>query len=143
MKKFLIKVNGTQYEVEVEEIREQGSNIDIVSQARASMPSPAPAPKAVPEPAAAPKPAPAAPKAESASKSVPTGAKTITAPMPGTILDINVNVGDKVKKGQVLLILEAMKMENEIVAPFEGTVASINTSKGATVNAGDVLVSIS
>ena len=140
MKKFLIKVNGNQYEVEVEEIREQGAVIESVSQARASIPTPAP----TPTPAPAPKPAPAAPKAETAaSKSVPSGANTITAPMPGTILDISVNVGDSVKKGQILLILEAMKMENEIVSPFDGNVASINVSKGASVNAGDVLVSIS
>jgi len=62
--------------------------------------------------------------------------------MPGTILDIRVNQGDTVNKGQVLLILEAMKMENEIVAPNDGTVASINVSKGASVNGGEVLVSL-
>jgi biotin carboxyl carrier protein len=62
--------------------------------------------------------------------------------MPGTILSINVAVGDAVKKGQVLLVLEAMKMENEIVSPVDGTVASVNTSKGSSVNAGDLLVSL-
>ena len=63
---------------------------------------------------------------------------TITAPMPGTILKVNVNAGDAVKKGQVLLILEAMKMENEIVAPADGKIASVNVAKGTSVNAGDV-----
>jgi biotin carboxyl carrier protein len=62
--------------------------------------------------------------------------------MPGTILGVKVNPGDTVKKGQVLLILEAMKMENEIVAPNDGTVATVNVSKGTSVNAGDVLVSM-
>ena len=66
----------------------------------------------------------------------------VTAPMPGTILNIGVTVGDIVKKGQVLVILEAMKMENEIVAPSDGTVASINVASGTSVNAGDLLVSL-
>jgi biotin carboxyl carrier protein len=62
--------------------------------------------------------------------------------MPGTILNITASVGDRVKRGQVLLILEAMKMENEIVAPSDGTVASINVAGGASVNAGDLLVTL-
>lgn len=66
----------------------------------------------------------------------------VTAPMPGTILNIVASVGDKVKRGQVLLILEAMKMENEIVAPADGTVVSINVTSGTSVNAGDLLASI-
>jgi biotin carboxyl carrier protein len=136
MKKFLIKVNGSQYEVEVEEIREDITNIETVSQARAAMPSPATvaAPKAAPAPKK-----PAAP----VNNPVPAGANTVTAPIPGVVLGINVNVGDNVKKGQVLMILEAMKMENEIVAPSDGQVSSINITKGASVNAGDVLVSLS
>lgn len=128
MKKFLIKVNGNQYEVEVEEVRD-GSVV-------ASAPSYTPAPAA---------PAPAAPKSAPApqkSASGPAGAVKISAPMPGTILSVSVNPGDSVKKGQVLLILEAMKMENEIVAPQDGTVASVNVVKGASVNAGDLLVSL-
>lgn len=131
MKKFLIKVNGNQYEVEVEEVRDGSVATEVAS---------APAPKAAPSPAAAPAPAPAAaPKKDNA---VPAGAATIKAPMPGTILGVKVNTGDVVKKGQVLLILEAMKMENEIVAPNDGTVASVNVSKGTSVNAGDVLLSL-
>jgi len=131
MKKFLIKVNGNQYEVEVEEIRDGAS----APQVTLSTPSAAP----VPSPAPAQETKAAAPKKDS---TVPAGATAIKAPMPGTILDIRVNQGDTVKKGQVLLILEAMKMENEIVAPNDGTVASINVSKGASVNVGEVLVSL-
>jgi len=130
MKKFLIKVNGNQYEVEVEEIREAGAAAPQVS----SVPSPVPvasAPQKTEQPAA---------KADTA---VPSGAATVSAPMPGTILKVNVNNGDAVKKGQVIIVLEAMKMENEIVAPSDGTIASVNVAQGASVNAGDVLVSIS
>lgn len=137
MKKFLIKVNGSQYEVEVEEVKGEETSLDTVNQARASMPSSVAAPAAPAPKAAAPAPKPAA------ATAVPAGAKTITSPMPGTILNINVNVGDAVKKGQVMLILEAMKMENEITAAFDGQVSSINVSKGSSVNAGDVLISLS
>lgn len=128
MKKFIVNVNGKSYEVEVEEVG--GSAQTIVS-------SPAPAAPAQPK-AAAP-----APKAESKpAQAVPQGAEVVEAPMPGTILDIKVNQGDTVKKGQVLLILEAMKMENEIMAPRDGKVTAINTSKGSSVNVGDPLVSL-
>ena len=82
------------------------------------------------------------PKHAAKDTAVPAGACTVTAPMPGTILKVNVSVGDKVKKGQILLILEAMKMENEIVAAGDSTVATVNVSKGSSVNAGDVLVSL-
>ena len=70
------------------------------------------------------------------------GAVTVKAPMPGNILDVKVAAGASVKAGDVLVILEAMKMENEIVAPQDGTVASVNVNKGDTVNSGDVLVSM-
>ncbi|MBB6218143.1 biotin carboxyl carrier protein, partial [Anaerosolibacter carboniphilus] len=116
MKKFNITVNGNTYEVEVEEI------------GGVSAPAPAARPAAAPAPAAAPKAA--------APKAVPAGGKSITAPMPGTILDIKIKEGDTVKSGQVLVILEAMKMENEIMAPADGKVVSISTNKGASVNAG-------
>ncbi|HPD00464.1 MAG TPA: biotin/lipoyl-binding protein [Acetivibrio sp.] len=133
MKKFLIKVNGSQYEVEVEEIRNGVASEPQVTLSQ-SAPKAAPAPTPAPAPAAAP-----APKADS---SVPAGANVIKAPMPGTILKVNVNTGDAVKKGQVLLILEAMKMENEILAPNDGTVASVNVSQGSSVNVGDVMISL-
>lgn len=82
-------------------------------------------------PAAAPAPAP-----------VSAGGETVKSPMPGTILDVKVKVGDKVEEGQLLMILEAMKMENEIMAPVSGTVASVNVSAGSAVASGDVLCSI-
>ncbi|QZY54710.1 biotin/lipoyl-containing protein [Crassaminicella profunda] len=129
MKKFNITVNGKAYEVEVEEVGGVAAPAPV---ARPAAPAPRPAaPKAAPAPA---------PKAAPAPAAAPAGGNSVTAPMPGTILDIKVNVGDTVENGQVLLILEAMKMENEIMAPAGGKVVSINTSKGASVNAGDVLV---
>jgi biotin carboxyl carrier protein len=129
MKKFLINVNGKSYEVEVEEIKDGGT----VAEPRAAAPAPKPAaaPQPAPKPAAAPAAAPAA---------VPAGAATVTSPMPGTILAVNVKVGEAVKKGQVLCILEAMKMENEIMAAGDGVVASIEVSAGDSVNTGQVLV---
>ena len=117
MKKFVIKVNGNVYEVEVEEAT------GVVNTPIAT-------------PAAAPAPAPAAPTP------APAGATVVSAPMPGTILDIKVSAGQSVNAGDVLCVLEAMKMENEIVAPSAGVVAAINTSKGASVNTGDALVSL-
>ncbi len=129
MKKFIIKVNGVSYEVEVEEA-------DQVAGAPAQAPVMTPAPA----PAAAPAAKPQAPPAAAAPAAV--SGEAITAPMPGTILDVLVAVGQNVQKGDVLCILEAMKMENEIVAPRDGVVASIGTSKGASVNAGDPLVGL-
>ena len=123
MRKFNITVNGVAYEVEVEE----------VAAGEASAPAAA-ALKAAPK-AAAPAAKPAAPKAAP----VANGTK-VNAPMPGTILDVKVAQGQAVKKGDVLLILEAMKMENEILAPQDGTVAQVAVSKGASVNSGDPLV---
>lgn len=126
MKKFVVKVNGNVYNVEVEETQ---------NFTNAPISAPAPAAKAAPVVAPAAPAAPAAP--------VPAGAETINAPMPGTILDIKVNAGAKVKSGDVLCILEAMKMENEIVAPHDGTVSAVNVTKGASVNTGDALISLS
>lgn len=132
MKKFLIKVNGTQYEVEVEEVRDDSAvSTQLVKEVKHAASSAVPV--------AAPAPKPIAPKADN---SVPAGASSIVAPMPGTILKVNVSNGDTVKKGQVLLILEAMKMENEIVAPNDGKIASVNVEKGKSVSVGDVMVSL-
>ena len=127
MKKYRVNVNGTDYEITLEE----------VTGAEASKPS---APVAQPAPAAAPAPAevPAAPAATAA----PAGGEQILSPMPGNILNVNVKVGDAVKKGQVLLILEAMKMENEIMAPKDGTITSVNVQNGSTVESGALLVTI-
>ena len=111
MKKYRVNVNGTVYEVELEEIT-------------GAAPAAAPAPAAV---AAAP------------VAAAPAGGEQITSPMPGNILSVNVAACDTVKKGQVLMILEAMKMENEIMCPCDGKIVSVNTSKGATVESGTLL----
>ena len=138
MRKFMIKVNGKMYEVEAEEIT---GNAPAASVQTAQ---PAAAPVAQPVPQAAPA-APAAPAAEPVSAAPAASAQggtKIEAPMPGTINDIKVSVGETVKKGAILVILEAMKMENEILAPCDGVVASVNVTKGASVNTGDLLVSL-
>ncbi len=110
MKKYKVNVNGTAYEVEIEEMTG----------------APAAAPVAA---------APAAPAASGAGES-------ITSPMPGNILAVNVAAGDMVKKGQVLMILEAMKMENEIMAPHDGKVTAVAVTKGAAVESGALLCTI-
>ncbi len=115
MKKYRVNVNGTVYEVELEEIT--GAAAAPVAAAPAAPAAPAPAPVA---------PAPA-------------GGEKITSPMPGNILAVNVAAGDTVKRGQVLMILEAMKMENEIMCPRDGVVASVAVTKGATVDSGTLL----
>ena len=129
MRTFQVKVNGVPYQVEVEET------------ADGFMPSPQAAPAAAaPVPVAAPAaPAPAAVPAAPVAAPVAGGEK-INSPMPGTILDVRVSAGQTVKKGQVLCILEAMKMENEIISPRDGTVAQVVANKGASVNAGDPLM---
>jgi len=128
MRKFNINVNGKSYEVEVEEVRDGVAAAPVVASAPA-------APKTVSTPKATPAPAPKA-----APVSVPAGANTVVAPMPGTILSINVKAGDTVKKGQILCILEAMKMENEIMSGVDATVTSIAVNQGDSVNTGQVLV---
>ena len=110
MKKYRVTVNGTAYEIELEELTGAAPAADAP---------------------AAPAPAPAA--------AAPAGGEQVTSPMPGTILSVNVAAGDAVKRGQVLMILEAMKMENEIMCPCDGKVASVNTSKGASVESGTLL----
>lgn len=133
MKKYNITVNGTTYEVLVEEV---GSSGFVAAPAAPVAPvAPVSAPVAAPAAPAAPTPAPAAPAA-------PAGGVSISAPMPGTILDVKVTVGQTVKKGDTICILEAMKMENAIPAPQDGTVASINATKGASVSAGDILATL-
>jgi biotin carboxyl carrier protein len=117
MKKYNVNVNGTNYEVVIEEVN--GAEIPAA-------PAAAPAPVAAPAPAAAPA----------------AGGETVTSPMPGNILSVNVTVGKAVKKGDVLMVLEAMKMENEIMSPTDGTVNAVNVSKGASVETGTVLCTI-
>lgn len=128
MKNYRITVNGNTYDVQVEELG-------------ASAPQAVSAP-ATPAPAAAPAPAPAATPAPAPAPAPAGGGKEVTAPMPGNILDIKVNVGDSVAANQVVIVLEAMKMENDIVTPVAGTVASINVTKGQAVNSGDVLITV-
>jgi len=121
MKKFSIKVNGKEYEVEVEEI---GGSQQVVQTVQVEA-----APKAV------------AKKATSTIQGK-EGSIKVSAPMPGTILDVKVKPGDQVKEGDTLLILEAMKMENEIAAPKDGIVASINVEAGVSVESGQLLASM-
>jgi biotin carboxyl carrier protein len=127
MRRFVVNVNGKQYEVDVEELA-----------AGAAAPAPAPAPVAA---APAPTPAPAAPKAAPAPAAVASG-KPVVSPMPGTIVDIKFKVGDSVKRGDILAILEAMKMENEITCDTDGVVTSVATSKGSSINTGEVILTI-
>ena len=129
MKNYRITVNGTAYDVAVEELA-AGAAPAPVAQVAAPV---AAAPVAAPAPAAPAAPAPAAGGA---------GSVKVSSPMPGKILAVKANVGDSVKKGQVILILEAMKMENEVVAPEDGTVASVDVAVGAMVEAGDTLASL-
>ncbi len=117
MRKFNITVNGKTYEVDVEEI----------GAVNATVPSPVAAPAQAPIPT---------------TVQAPVGSKTVKAPMPGTIVSVKVNVGDTVKNGDLVAVLEAMKMENEIFADCDGKVTMINASAGASVNTGDAIVSI-
>lgn len=137
MKRYNIVVNGTAYAVEVEEVGAGSAPAQNVAPVAAQPAAAAPAPAPV---QATPAPAPAAPSAPVAAPSA--GAQVVDSPMPGTILDIKVKPGDVVAEGQVLVILEAMKMENEIMSPGAGTVDTIQVTKGAAVNAGDVLLSL-
>lgn len=124
MRKFIVNVNGASYEVEVEEVGATSSA--PVMAAPVAAPVAAPAPQAAPSPKAA----------------APAGGAPVKAPMPGTVVDIKVANGATVKEGDLLVVLEAMKMENEIFAPQAGTVTVV-TSKGASVNSGDVLITLS
>lgn len=124
MKNYRITVNGTAYDVVVEEL------------GAGAVPAAAPA---VPVPTAAPV---AAPAAAAPAASGAEGAVKVAAPMPGKILAIKANAGQAVKRGDVIMILEAMKMENEITAPEDGTIAGINVAVGDSVESGDTLASL-
>lgn len=122
MKNYKVIVNGTEYQVAIE----------LVSEAEAKAAVPAAAPAAPAAPAAAPAaPAPAA--------AAPAGGEKVNAPMPGTILEVKVAVGSTVKKGDLLFVLEAMKMENEILSPVDGKVTFVGTTKGSSVDTGAAL----
>ena len=126
MRKFIVNVNGNSYEVEVEEVGAAPSTVASAPVVAPVVAAPAQAPAAAPAPKAA----------------APAGGTAVNAPMPGTIVDIKVSNGAAVKKGDLLLVMEAMKMENEIFSPADGTVTVV-TSKGASVNSGDVLITLS
>ena len=133
MRTFQVKVNGVPYQVEVEETAG-----GFMSSSQAAPAAAAPVPVAAPV-AQAPAAVPAAPVSAPVAAPVAGGEK-INSPMPGTILDVRVSAGQSVKKGQVLCILEAMKMENEIISPRDGAVSQVVAGKGASVNAGDPLM---
>ncbi len=137
MRKFLIAVNGVSYEVEVEEVAAGAAPV-----IRSAVPAPAPVASAPVAAPVAPVPAPAAAPAPAPKAAPAAGGQPVKAPMPGTVVDVKVKAGDAVKKGSILLILEAMKMENEIISPVDGTVAQVIATKGSSVNANDVLVTI-
>lgn len=126
MKRFLIKINGKTYDAEVEVIG-----------ASAAAPAVAPASAAAPK-AAAPAPAPAAPAAAPKAG----GPANVTSPLPGTVLRLVKNAGDTVAAGEVVMIVESMKMENEVVAPEAGRIASIAVAAGSAINTGDLLFTL-
>ena len=130
MRKFRVVVNGTTYEVDIEEITDTGEG---------TIPSSAPA---AAQPVVSPAPASVAPvrKNTAPTPAVNGGGGAVVAQMPGTIVAIRVSQGEEVKRGRTLVILEAMKMENEVVAPHDGTVLEIKVEKDGSVNAGDILV---
>lgn len=148
--KYIVTMNGTRYEVEVERVSpfHQLTREEIAAGAAqapaapvaapaAPAPAPAPAPKPAPAPAPAPKPAPApAPAAPAA------GSAQVTCPMPGAVLAVKAKEGDVVKAGQTLVVVEAMKMENEIVAPVDGTVKQMLVRAGDTVDTDQVLATL-
>lgn len=143
MKKFRVVVNGEPFEVDVEEITGAMPQIEVRPMARPSSPVPKaaplrPAPTITSSPAAA-RPA-AAPTATRPAVTAKPG--VVCALMPGSVIDIKVNVGDQVKTGDVIIILEAMKMENEVTAPKDGTIKEIKAQKGQAVNTGDELIVI-
>ncbi len=127
--KYIVTLNGKNYEVDVTETEAVVTGVKEVSTAPVAAP--------VSAPAAAPAAAPAVP-----AVAAPTDGTPVKAPMPGTILSIKAPVGTAVKAGDVVLVLEAMKMENDIVAPCDGTVKQVLVAKGASVNTDDVLAVI-
>ena len=144
MKEYKYKINGNLYNVVIGDIEENIAHVEVngthYTVEMEKKPKAAPAPKPVARPAAKPA---AAPAAAPAAKPAAGGAKSgVKSPLPGVILDIKVNVGDEVKKGQTLIILEAMKMENSINADKDGKIAAINVSKGESVLEGTDLIII-
>lgn len=144
--KYVATINGKKYEVEVEKLEayksldRNGVAAPVVPVLPASAPVQRPA---APAPvAAAPAPAPASAAAPAPKAAAPAGATTVEAPMPGKILNIKVSEGQAVKFGEVVVIMEAMKMETEIVAPADGTVSKILVKAGDSVDTGAALVAL-
>lgn len=137
MNKYRVIVDGTAYTVEVENLGASAAPAAPVVTAPVAAPAPAP----TPAPAAAPAPAPA-PAAPAAPAPVSAGATTVNAPMPGKILSVKVNVGDTVNNGDLVIMLEAMKMENEVFATASGKVTEVRVKSGDSVNTDDVLLVI-
>lgn len=123
--KYLVTLNNVNYEVEVEE-----SKVSLISSSPAAAPAPAQSPVS------------SATAATAAAKAPSADGQKVISPMPGTILSVKVSAGSSVKKGDVIMILEAMKMENDIVAPIDGTIKEIVVQKGSTVQTDDVLAVI-
>ena len=144
MKEYKYKINGNLYNVVIGDIEDNIAHVEVngthYTVEMEKKPKAAPAPKPVARPAAKPAAAPAA--APVAKPAASAGKSGVKSPLPGVILDIKVNVGDEVKKGQTLIILEAMKMENSINADKDGKVTAINVSKGESVLEGTDLVII-
>ena len=149
MKQYKYKVNGAQYDVTIDSIVGNIAKVEVngipfevemqgSSLVEEDLPTQVADETAAPAVAAAPAAVEAAPAAPAGA----AGAVSVTAPMPGNILDVKVKAGDSVKAGDTLLILEAMKMENEISAPQDGTIASVNVRKGDVVNSGDLLITM-
>jgi glutaconyl-CoA/methylmalonyl-CoA decarboxylase subunit gamma len=131
MKMFRVVVNGSEYRVAIEELADESSLNPSAPPAAVTPAQPARPRTSPPQPAAQP---------TAAALTAEESAGSVRAPLPGTILRIAVNAGDHVSKGQSLLVLEAMKMENEILAPFDGQVREVKVSQGVSVNAGDTLL---
>lgn len=128
MKKYQITLKGQVYELDVEEI---GGSAPVANKT-VSAPATTVAPAATQAPKATP------PKA--APKAAPAGAQTVVAPMPGKIMAVNVKQGDSIKRGDIICILEAMKMQNEIMATQEGTVSDVRITVGQVMSTGDVII---
>lgn len=132
MKNLKVTVNGIVYDVQVEEVEASAaSTVQAAVPSASAQAAPTPAPTAAP-----------APKATANAAEAPAGCETIESPMPGTISEISVSAGQSVKKGDTLLVLEAMKMENEIMSPRDAEVAAVLVAKGDSVQAGAPLLSL-
>ena len=142
MKEYKYKINGNVYKVAIGDIEDNIAHVEVNGTPyKVEMEK---APKAVVKPVVRPvATTPAAPTTTVVKPAAPSSGKSgVKSPLPGVILDIKVNVGDAVKKGQTIIILEAMKMENEILAPCDGTVSAVSVQKGATVETGALLCAI-